>query len=110
MSASSASAVVDTTREINEDGELFGEVIVFTRSIIMTRTQAKDAAAKLGCTIGERVTKKTTLLVVGGPDIHKLETKDKSGKHRHAEKNIAQGQLIRILKESDFMSMAKDSI
>ena len=110
LSASSASAVVERTREINKDGELFGEVIVFTRRKIMNRSQAKDAAAKLGCTVGERVTKKTTLLVVGGPDIHKLETKDKSGKHRHAEKNIAEGQLIRILKESDFVTMINDGL
>ena len=103
-----SSVAVDTVREINQAGELLGEVIVFTRSIIMKRSQAKDAAARLGCSIEKNVTKKTTLLVVGGPDIHKLETKDKSGKHRHAEKNIAEGQPIRILKESDFISMAAD--
>lgn len=103
-----SSVAVDTVREINQAGELLGEVIVFTRSIIMKRSQAKDAAARLGCSIGKNVTKKTTLLVVGGPDINKLETKDKSGKHRHAEKNIAEGQPIRILKESDFISMAAD--
>ena len=102
-----SSVAIDTLREINQAGELLGEVIVFTRSIIMTRSQAKDAAARLGCSIGKNVTKKTTLLVVGGPDIHKLETKNKSGKHRHAEK-IAEGQPIRILKESDFISMAAD--
>ena len=65
-----SSVAVDTVREINQAGELLGEVIVFTRSIIMTRSQAKDAAARLGCSIEKNVTKKTTLLVVGGPDIH----------------------------------------
>ena len=105
-----SSAAVDAAREINQAGALLGEVIVFTRSIIMTRSQAKDAAASLGCSVGKTVTKKTTILVIGGPDIHKLETKDKSGKHRHAEKNIAKGQPIRILKESDFISMVADHI
>ena len=64
----------------------------------------------MGCSVASGVTKTTTLLVVGDQDLDKLGGKDKSSKHIKAEGLIARGQAIRILKESDFMSMAKDSI
>ena len=83
------------------------EVVVFTGSLVMVRSQAADVAAKMGCTVANAVTQKTTLLVVGDQDVDRLEGKDKSSKHIKAEGLIAKGQLIRILKESDFMGMVK---
>jgi DNA polymerase-3 subunit epsilon len=89
-------------RDGNPEGELFGEVLVFTGALEIPRRDAADLAAKIGCTVGQGVTKKTTLLVVGDQDITKLSGKSKSSKHIKAEELIDKGQKIRIIKESDF--------
>jgi DNA polymerase-3 subunit epsilon len=87
----------------NPDGELFGEVLVFTGSLSILRREAADAAATAGCRVDGGVTKHTTLLVVGDQDLRKLAGHEKSKKHVRAEQLIGQGQPIRILGESDFM-------
>ncbi len=66
------------------------------------RSEAADLAAAAGCNVGNGVTKKTTLLVVGDQDLRLLAGHEKSSKHRKAEDLIAEGQAIRILGESDF--------
>ena len=96
-------------REGDPDGDLFVEVVVFTGALMMVRSEAANLASKMGCSVASAVTTKTTLLVVGDQDLHKLAGKNKSSKHIKAEGLIAKGQSIRILKESDFMSMAKNS-
>ena len=88
--------------EGNADGELFGEVLVFTGSLSIARSEAAEAAAKSGCRVVDNVTKLTTLLVVGDQDIALLAGHEKSSKHRKAEQLILEGQRIRILSESDF--------
>ena len=65
--------------------------------------QAAGLAAQAGCNVGNSVTKNTTLLVVGDQDLKLLAGHQKSRKHRKAEMLMAKGQLIRILKESDFI-------
>jgi len=89
-------------RDGNPDGELFGEVLVFTGTLSISRRKAADAAAAAGCRVDDGVTKHTTLLVVGDEDLRKLNGHEKSSKHRKAEQLIARGQPIRILGESDF--------
>jgi len=96
---------VSIQREGNPEGELFGETIVFTGSLLITRAEAATLAASVGCTVGSGVTKKTTLLVVGDQDITRLAGKGKSSKHIKAEHLISKGQKIRILKESDFKEL-----
>jgi len=91
----------------NQDGLLFGEVLVFTGSLIMPRAQAADIASQIGCQVDAGVTKKTTLLVVGDQDIKALAGKEKSAKHIKAEELIKKGQNIRILIETDFLSLIK---
>jgi len=91
--------------EPNADGPLFGEVVVFTGELCIPRLQAAQTAYALGCNIDERVTRKTTLLVVGDQDLSLLAGHDKSTKHRYAEELIAKGVQIRIIGESDFMAM-----
>jgi DNA polymerase-3 subunit epsilon len=88
--------------EANPQGPLWGEVIVFTGSLSVPRSQAKEIASRKGCLVAEGVTKQTTLLVVGDHDVAKLAGHEKSTKHRKAENLIAGGQRIRILRESDF--------
>lgn len=89
----------------NPEGPLFGEVVVFTGALIITRHEAAELAALAGCQTTTGVTKHTTLLIVGDQDIDKLNGHDKSHKHRKAEELIARGQPIRILTETDFLSM-----
>lgn len=89
-------------RDANPDGPLYGEVLVFTGTLSMLRRQAADAASVAGCEVDARITKHTTLLVVGDEDIRKLAGHEKSSKHRKAEELIAKGQSIRIISESDF--------
>jgi len=102
-SRSSSGASIE--REGNPDGELYGEVLVFTGALEIPRREAADLAAKIGCTVGQGVTKKTTLLVVGDQDVTKLAGKNKSSKHIKAEQLISKGQQIRIIKESDFKEL-----
>lgn len=104
---SSSGAVIK--RDGNPEGELFGEVLVFTGALEIPRREAADLAAKIGCTVAEGVTKKTTLLVVGDQDITKLSGKSKSSKHLKAEELIRKGQRMRILKESDFKALVNQA-
>lgn len=100
---SSGSAI---RREGNPEGDLYGEVIVFTGALEIPRREAADLAASLGCQVASGVTKNTTMLVVGDQDIKRLVGHEKSSKHRKAEELIGKGIPIRILKESDFQRLA----
>ncbi|MGB2833933.1 MAG: exonuclease domain-containing protein [Methylotenera sp.] len=86
----------------NPEGSLFGEVVVFTGALNLSRVEAANLAANAGCTVAQGVTKETTILVVGDQDFTKLAGKDKSSKHLKAEKLISNGYNIRIIFESDF--------
>lgn len=97
------------SREGNPEGELYGEVMVFTGALQIPRREAADLAAGIGCAVDARVTKRTSILVVGDQDISKLAGKEKSSKHLKAEQLISQGQTIRIIKESDFRELARHS-
>lgn len=94
-------------REGDPDGDLFGEVLVFTGALEIPRREAAEMAAKVGCTVAKGVTKKTTLLVVGDQDISKLAGHEKSSKHRKAEDLMAKGVEIRVLRESDFKQIVE---
>ena len=102
--SSSGSAI---SREGNLEGELYGEVMVFTGALEIPRREAADLAASIGCSVAAGVTKKTSLLVVGDLDVSKLAGKEKSSKHLKAEQLISKGQKIRIIKESDFKELAR---
>jgi DNA polymerase-3 subunit epsilon len=103
-SSSSGSAV---QRDGNPEGDLYGEVLVFTGALELPRTEAADLAASIGCQVATGVTKKTTILVVGDQDVTKLAGHEKSSKHRKAEQLIAEGNAIRIIRESDFKSLVR---
>lgn len=92
--------------EINQHGPFAGECIVFTGAMQLTRRDVEEMAANLGFQIGDSVTKKATVLVVGDQDIKRLRPGEKkSSKHLKAESMIAKGFHIRILGESDFMAL-----
>ncbi len=91
--------------EGNPEGELFGEVLVFTGALVFPRKIAAQFAAKLGCKVTDSVTKVTTMLVVGIQASSKLAGYEKSSKHRKAEKLISEGHNLRILSENDFFAL-----
>lgn len=93
----------------NPEGDLFGETIVFTGSLEITRSEAADLAAMVGCEVSSGVTKKTTILVVGDQDILRLAGREKSIKHRKAEELVAAGQPIRIIRETDFKEIVQNA-
>jgi DNA polymerase-3 subunit epsilon len=88
------------------DGAFTGELIVFTGALQIRRREAADRAAEAGANVQAGITKETTILVVGDQDIERLAGKNKSNKHLKAEKLIAQGQPIRIIGETDFMTLS----
>lgn len=96
-----------TARQGNPDGDLYGEVLVFTGALTITRREAADLAASAGCEVEAGVTKRTTILVVGDQDVRLLAGHEISSKHRKAEELIKTGQAIRILRETDFRELVK---
>ena len=94
-----------TENEVNPDGILYGEILVFTGELEISRREAAKMAAQIGCQVASGVTKKTTILVVGDQDVSKLAGHKKSSKHRKAEQLILKGSSIRIIRETDFKEM-----
>lgn len=99
-----------TARQGNPDGDLYGEVLVFTGALTILRREAADLAARVGCEVDAGVTKRTTILVVGDQDVQRLAGHEKSSKHRKAEALTESGQAIRILRETDFRDLVKLSV
>lgn len=100
-------AAAGIRREGNPDGDLFGEVVVFTGALTMLRADAAEMAASIGCYVADAVTKKTTILVVGDQDLKRLAGHQKSSKHRKAEELIGAGQRLRIVRETDFKQLVR---
>lgn len=97
-------------RDGNSDGDLHGEVLVFTGALELPRREAADLAASVGCQVDPNVTKKTTILVVGDQDTARLAGHEKSTKHRKAEQLVSEGYSIRILRETDFKLLVATSL
>ena len=92
----------DYSREGKAGGPLSGELIVFTGELSKPRRIVADEVAELGASVGNGVTQKTTILVVGDQDAFKLAGYSKSSKHRKAELLIEKNnQPIHIISERD---------
>lgn len=89
------------------NGPFSGEELVFTGALNTPRREAAAMAARVGCNVSDSVKKTTTMLVVGDQDLLKLAGHEKSNKHRKAEELIKNGQVIRILRESDFARLVE---
>lgn len=105
----SSSSAIAISRHGNPEGAFYGEILVFTGALDIPRREAADLAAAIGCQVASGVTKKTTMLVAGDQDIRRLAGQEKSSKQKKAEKLIAEGISIRILKESDFKELVRIS-
>lgn len=87
-------AVQPISQDGEFDGPLAGEVVVFTGTLSVPRSQAAAEAASF-----------TMILVVGQQELDKLNGYAKSSKQRKAEDLARQGAGIRILGEDDFWRM-----
>lgn len=87
------------------DGDLQGETLVFTGALGMKRVEATQKAVQAGCVVVNSVSKRTSILVVGVQDKHKLNGMSKSNKHRRAEEMIALGYDLQIISEQDFLDL-----
>lgn len=97
---------VKVSREGNPEGAMFGAVMVFT-GLGKQKPIAADNAAKIGCKVHPRVTKKTTHLVVAD-EVSFFTTRAGrkiSGKHEQALENIKKGQSIEILSITEFLEL-----
>ncbi|MGB7407174.1 MAG: exonuclease domain-containing protein [Pontixanthobacter sp.] len=97
-------------RDGSNEGLLAGESVTFTGRLEIARPEAADMAAALGASVKPGVSKNTTIVVVGDQDLHKLNGRQRSRKHRRAEELIEQGVPIRILSESGWHSLMKEPI
>lgn len=88
---------------------LEGEVAVFTGGVGISREEATRDAEMLGCKVRSSVTGKTSIVVVGDPDVGRLFGIGEgiTQKHREAQERAAAGQRLRILTEADFMRLAE---
>ena len=48
-------------RDANPEGDLYGEVLVFTGELDLPRSDAANLAASVGCQVASDVTRKTTI-------------------------------------------------
>jgi DNA polymerase III subunit epsilon len=93
----------------NADGPLYRELLVFTGALFLPRNEAAKIAADLGCEVGNSISTKTTMLVVGTQDSSKLAGYEKSSKHRKVEELINKGFPIKILSEKDFIEICNSA-
>ena len=68
----------------------------------MLRKEVAGRAAEAGYRVDLNVTKSTTILVMDDQDVTRLDGRVKNVKHRKVEARIAEGQAIKILRETDF--------
>lgn len=90
--------------EGNPEGPLVGETVVFTGTLSQPRKDMAKAAQSLGANVRPGVTRKTTFLVVGIQDDHRLKGHKRSSKERKAQAWIKKGIDIRIVSEEAFFA------
>lgn len=99
----SAKDISTKKTEFNEDHPLFRKVCVFTGILEkMQRKEAMQLLADLGGIPSDRVTKKTSYLILGNNDYCKTIKDGKSSKQKKAEKMILEGTDLQIIPEVVF--------
>lgn len=89
---------------------LFGQTVVFTGDLAMTRPEAKSRAADVGAQPESRVTARTTVLVVGdGFVAGDLRAGRLTGKAKRVLELHAKGQQIEVVSEGEFLQMVGGS-
>lgn len=86
-------------RNVNPNGVLRGQRVVFAGALSTTRRVAIDMAANAGMTVARTVSRSTTMLVVGS------SSGGGSDERERASKLIRQGVKIEIFSESEFREL-----
>lgn len=94
-------------REGDGDGPLMDECIVFTGNFSVDKFDLADMAHIAGAAVRERVTRETTMLVVGAQDRRVVGSTGKSSNQRQAEKLVAEGRPLLIVTEMDFRELIR---
>lgn len=85
---------------------LYGQTVVFTGNLGISRPQAKERAARAGAQPASAVTRRTTVLVVGdGFVASDLRNGRVTGKARRVLELHERGQQIEVLSEAEFLQM-----
>lgn len=85
---------------------LCGECVVFTGNLGISRQEAKNRAAEMGAVTASRVTRATTILVVGDGFVPEdLLTGRLTGKAKHVLRLRESGLPVSILAEGEFLQM-----
>lgn len=99
--------MVPSGGDVNADHPLYGKKIVFTGTLLLTRTQAMQMAVDVGAIPQKGVTTKTDFLVVGAQDIDRVGADGMSSKEEKAIKFNESGKAnIKFITENDFIKMA----
>lgn len=93
--------------EADPDHPLFNEVVCFSGDLdSYTRAEAQELVASFGATVSGNVTKKTTLVVMGGFDLTTLRPgATLSSKIQRAQLLAASGQSVEIVTEQTFLEI-----
>ena len=92
--------------EYAPDPDFAGRTFMFTGALEkMLRVSAQQLVLNRGGLVGENVTKKTNVLVLGNLAYSSGVKDGKSGKWKKAEKYLAEGQDIEIVSENVFYDM-----
>ena len=85
---------------------LFGQTMVFSGNLGISRQKAKNLAADLGARTASNVTRATTVLVMGdGFEAGDLRNGVLTGKARRVLDLHGKGQRIEVLSEAEFLQM-----
>ena len=103
----SSSPIAKEKLKANPEGAHYGESIVFTGILSLSRTLAQQIAANAGFEVQSGVSKKTDYLVCGFQELDKLAGHELSSKERKARDLVAQGHRIRLLNEADFLQICE---
>lgn len=96
-------AITATTDDIDEDGFFYGRHVVFTGKLErMTRKEAMQIVVNMGGILDNSVNKHTNYLILGNNDYNAVLHREKSSKHKKAEKLKLEGQDIDIIDEFTF--------
>jgi DNA polymerase-3 subunit epsilon len=86
----------------NPAGALFGEVVVFCKSLTRPRREAARLAADAGCEVISKLTSSATLLVIEERALR--DPADRNALLRRAREMIRQGQRLGIVGEEEFFA------
>lgn len=97
--------------EIDKNSQIYDNEFVVTGTLEkLTRKDCIDIITGLGGIVKDRITKKTSYLILGNNDYNPMLNGEKSSKQKDAEKAKLNGQNIDIISENVFYDMIEDYV